>query len=85
VYVSWNGATEVASWALHTGNSMHLLAQSTIKNRTAFEETFDLPAGQRAAFVQLVGLDGMWHLHANYVQQLSMTQRKVACWVSRRC
>jgi hypothetical protein len=82
VYVSWNGATEVESWALYAGNSTRSLAQSTSKHRGAFEETFALPT---AAFVQVVGLDGMCLLHAGTIHKLSRAQPTARCWESPQC
>src|ERR1700722_1703745 len=49
LYVSWNGATEVASWQLHTGRSPDNLAVTMRFPRSGFETTLPVPAGARFA------------------------------------
>jgi hypothetical protein len=55
LYVSWNGATEVASWRLLAGvKAAELTARATGRNR-AFETMLTVPTGARYAAV--TGLD----------------------------
>lgn len=44
VHVSWNGATEVAHWQLHTGPAADELRPVRTAPRTGFETAIDLPA-----------------------------------------
>ncbi|GAA1695489.1 hypothetical protein GCM10009808_10900 [Microbacterium sediminicola] len=45
VYVSWNGATEVASWRILSGDSDTTASVVTAHRRTGFETALPLPAG----------------------------------------
>ena len=54
VAVSWNGATEIAHWQVHTGPSARRLAVAAKVARTGFETTLELPA---TAFVAVTALD----------------------------
>jgi hypothetical protein len=55
LYASWNGATEVASWQLHTGSSPTSLRPESTMPRVAFET--ELPSQQAAGFAAVVALD----------------------------
>jgi hypothetical protein len=55
VHASWNGATEVAHWQLHTGPAPGRLRAVRTAPRTGFETAIDLPAP--AAFLAVVALD----------------------------
>lgn len=46
VYVSWNGATEVTAWRLHTGHSAKALTTSHHGRRAGFETSFTLPSAR---------------------------------------
>ena len=54
VAMSWNGATEVASWRVLTGPSEAALAEATSVERTGFEATAVV---DEAARVQVEALD----------------------------
>ena len=54
LYVSWNGATQVASWQLQAGASPATLQAAGTVPRTGFETAIDVPAGAR--YVAAVGL-----------------------------
>ena len=53
--VSWNGATEVASWRFETGSSARRLAAAATKRKQGFETRVDRPAG--AGYAVAVALD----------------------------
>jgi hypothetical protein len=53
--VSWNGATEVASWQLHAGRSADRLEAALVRPRTGFETA--LPAPADAGYAAVVALD----------------------------
>ena len=55
VFVSWNGATEVAIWELHGTKSNGTIGLIDSKNRTGFETFFDLQG--YIPNVQLKGID----------------------------
>jgi Arylsulfotransferase (ASST) len=55
VYVSWNGATEVAKWRVETGRRPDRLAPVTTRRRTGFETAITLPA--TTGYVSGVALD----------------------------
>lgn len=54
VYVSWNGATEVAAWRLSTGDDRGHLATTHKGARAGFETAFTVPA---ARYVRASALD----------------------------
>jgi len=54
-YVSWNGATDVAKWALLTGPDIEHLEQAKRVAKTGFETAIPLPAN--AELVQVRALD----------------------------
>ncbi len=58
VTASWNGATEVARWQIHTGSSAAKLAVAATAPRSGFETTVQLRA---AAFVSVTALDAHGH------------------------
>jgi hypothetical protein len=47
--VSWNGATEVAAWQLHTGSSDSQLSAALTQPRSGFETALSVPVGARYA------------------------------------
>jgi len=53
-YVSWNGATEVASWRLETGDTATALTRSHQGRRAGFETSFTLPT---AKYIRALALD----------------------------
>jgi hypothetical protein len=55
VHVSWNGATEVAHWQLHTGLAPNRLRAVRTAPRTGFETAIDLPSP--ASYLSVVALD----------------------------
>ena len=55
VYVSWNGATDVARWRLEAGPSPHALRSRPSVARRGFETLLHAPAS--AAFVAVAALD----------------------------
>jgi hypothetical protein len=61
VYVSWNGATEVAGWQLLAGSSSKTLSAVTSVGRNGFETKIALPAAAAgapaAAYVQVQALN----------------------------
>lgn len=46
-YTSWNGATEVESWAILEGESFETLVEVERVRKTGFETTFSLSGKQR--------------------------------------
>lgn len=56
VFVSWNGATEVASWQLNAGTDPSSLLPRGRFPKQGFETVFDVVAGQASQF-QVVALD----------------------------
>jgi Arylsulfotransferase (ASST) len=55
--VSWNGATEVASWRLLLGSGAASLQPAQTVARTGFETAIPLPAGARAGHAAVEALD----------------------------
>jgi Arylsulfotransferase (ASST) len=49
LYVSWNGATEVATWQLETGTDPSKLTEAAKVQRTRFETAIPVPSGTRVA------------------------------------
>ena len=49
LYASWNGATEVAAWQLHTGRTPGRLAAGPTTPRRGFETALHAPPGARYA------------------------------------
>jgi hypothetical protein len=60
VYVSWNGATQVAKWRILSGSSATSLTRATTGARSAFESALRIPAGARYAAAQ--ALDAAGHV-----------------------
>ena len=58
VYVSWNGATDVASWQVLAGTSAAALAPMSSAPKTGFETAISLPAVSAGSYVQVQALDG---------------------------
>ncbi|KAI1108760.1 Arylsulfotransferase-domain-containing protein [Nemania sp. NC0429] len=56
VYASWNGATEVAAWALLGGPSAQSMGRIRVARKTGFETGIPVPG--RVAFVRVQALDG---------------------------
>jgi hypothetical protein len=56
LHVSWNGATEVASWVLRSGPSPARMSDAARSPRAGFETALPTPAGAR--YLQAVALDG---------------------------
>jgi hypothetical protein len=55
VYVSWNGATRIASWRVDAGTRVDRLTTAAKHQRTGFETAITLPA--RTGFLVAVALD----------------------------
>jgi hypothetical protein len=55
LYVSWNGATEVAAWLIRTGDSPSSLDAGTRVPKRSFETAVTAPAGTR--YARAVALD----------------------------
>jgi hypothetical protein len=55
LYVSWNGATEVASWQLRTGSAPGSLSPASTVPRKGFETALTAPAG--VAYAAVAALD----------------------------
>jgi hypothetical protein len=58
VYASWNGATEVASWRVLTGDSASSVKEASTGKRTGFETTLTVPSGGRYVAVEALDKDG---------------------------
>jgi hypothetical protein len=58
VYVSWNGATEVAKWQVLAGDSKDDLAAGPAAPKSGFETAIQLPAKGRYVAVQAVDANG---------------------------
>ena len=56
VYVSWNGATDVAAWRLLSGPAAGQLRTRTTVQKNGFETVITVPAGETDAYVQVQGL-----------------------------
>jgi hypothetical protein len=59
LYVSWNGATDVAAWRLESGPRQSALRADAAVKRTGFETMLRVPPGQR--FGRAVALDEAGH------------------------
>ena len=55
LYVSWNGATDVAAWRIEAGQSAGRLTPRTTVRRQGFETAFPAPSGAR--FAAAIALD----------------------------
>jgi hypothetical protein len=55
IYVSWNGATEVAAWRLHSGPRVGALTTVHTLPKHGFETMFTVPSGDH--FASAVALD----------------------------
>ena len=70
LYVSWNGATDVAAWRLRTGSSADALDDGATTPRSGFETALALPPG--AAYAAAIALDaGGQPLRTSNVVRLS--------------
>jgi hypothetical protein len=58
VAVSWNGATEVASWRVLAGSSPATLTPVSSAPKTGFETAISLPAAVAGPYVEVQALDG---------------------------
>ena len=56
VYVSWNGATEVASWRVLAGAPSSSLRAVVQAARSGFETSIVLPAGTSGPYLQVQAL-----------------------------
>jgi hypothetical protein len=56
VYVSWNGATEVAKWEVLVGPNATSLAEAVTKPRSGFETSITL-SGTAKSVLEVVALD----------------------------
>ena len=59
VYVSWNGATQVARWRVLSGSSATALRIGTTAARSGFETAIRVPS---ASYFAVQGLDGGGHV-----------------------
>jgi hypothetical protein len=50
VYASWNGATEIASWLLHSAPTQAAITEGAKTRRTGFETAIEVPFGHKYAF-----------------------------------
>jgi hypothetical protein len=58
VSVSWNGATEVASWRVLAGSTPSVLAPAATAAKAGFQTTISAPAGGPYVAVQALGAAG---------------------------
>jgi hypothetical protein len=58
LYVSWNGATEVAAWRIEAGPSADGLAPVLTRPRRGFETSIPVPRGERFAVAVALGARG---------------------------
>jgi hypothetical protein len=58
VYVSWNGATEVASWRMLAGSSPSALAVVAAAPKAGFETALETPASVSGRYVAVQALNG---------------------------
>ena len=58
VYVSWNGATNVARWQVLTGGSSDGLKVGPAAAKSGFETAIQLPAGGKYVAVQALDSGG---------------------------
>ena len=56
LFVSWNGATEVAAWRLETGSRRDTLATALTKPKKGFETSLPVPRGSAFAAAVALGL-----------------------------
>lgn len=56
-FMSWNGATRVASWALLTGADATSLAEVATAQRAGFETAITIPDAESAAYLQVEARD----------------------------
>lgn len=57
-YVSWNGATAIASWRLLGGGSTHALSPISVSRRTGFETAIEVTEPPRYVSVQALAVHG---------------------------
>jgi hypothetical protein len=60
LYVSWNGATEVAAWRLESGPTQATMQASTPVRRAGFETVLVVPPGHR--WGRALALDASGHV-----------------------
>src|SRR5699024_793752 len=58
VYVSWNGATEVAQWRLVTGDDADAATEATVVDKTSFETAIPLETPADYVAVEALDADG---------------------------
>jgi hypothetical protein len=58
LYVSWNGATEVAAWRLEAGPALNQLQDVVTKPKTSFETWLPRPPGDGFAVAVALGAGG---------------------------
>jgi arylsulfotransferase ASST len=58
LFVSWNGATEVAAWRLDAGPSLRDVSPVTTKQKTGFETAFTVPGSEGVAVAVALGAKG---------------------------
>jgi len=58
VYVSWNGATEVAQWRLVTGDEADSATEAAVVDKTSFETAIPLEASSEYIAVEALDEDG---------------------------
>ena len=58
VYVSWNGATEVAQWRVLTGDDAASATETTVADKTAFETAIPIDAPADYVAVEALDADG---------------------------
>jgi hypothetical protein len=58
VYVSWNGATEVASWRVLVGSTPETLTALAVAPKTGFETAIATPASVAGGYVAVQALNG---------------------------
>jgi hypothetical protein len=58
VNVSWNGATEVARWRLHTGSTPDDLVPTAARRRSGFETTLMAPPSATYVLAEALAADG---------------------------
>jgi hypothetical protein len=68
LYVSWNGATEVATWQLHSGARAGALEPGPKGPRLSFETTISAPRGDRFAAVTALDAHGTALATSNVVR-----------------
>jgi hypothetical protein len=58
VYVSWNGATEVAQWRLITGDEADSATEALVVEKTSFETAIPLETSSAYLAVEALDEDG---------------------------